>query len=90
VWNLVLEMTYLVALINVYNRIQQFATIYAKKLGFKESALRKCLWGDFYFDPKSKRVIQQKHLKGRNLKPMFVQFVLDNIWAVYQNVVVEP
>ncbi|KAH8550719.1 P-loop containing nucleoside triphosphate hydrolase protein [Umbelopsis sp. PMI_123] len=71
-------------------RVQQFATIYAKKLGFKESALRKCLWGDFYFDPKSKRVIQQKHLKGRNLKPMFVQFVLDNIWAVYQNVVVEP
>ncbi|KAI9282987.1 P-loop containing nucleoside triphosphate hydrolase protein [Umbelopsis sp. AD052] len=71
-------------------RIQQFATIYAKKLGFKESALRKCLWGDFYYDPKAKRVIQQKHLKGRNLKPMFVQFVLDNIWAVYQNVVVEP
>lgn len=72
------------------NRIQQFATIYSKKLGFKESALRKCLWGDFYFDPKAKRVIQQKHLKGRNLKPMFVQFVLDNIWAVYQNVIVEP
>ncbi|KAG2182081.1 hypothetical protein INT43_007008 [Umbelopsis isabellina] len=71
-------------------RIQQFATIYSKKLGFKEAALRKCLWGDFYFDPKSKRVIQQKHLKGRNLKPMFVQFVLDNIWAVYRNVIVEP
>ncbi|CDH60840.1 translation elongation factor 2 [Lichtheimia corymbifera JMRC:FSU:9682] len=67
-------------------RIQQFASIYFKKLGFKESVLQKCLWGDYYFDPKAKRVIQHKHLKGRSLKPMFVQFVLDNIWAVYDSV----
>jgi ribosome assembly protein 1 len=71
-------------------RVQQFASIYAKKLGFKEQVLQKCLWGEYYFDPKAKRVIQPKHLKGRNLKPMFVQFVLDNIWAIYNNVVVEP
>ncbi|KAI9312595.1 P-loop containing nucleoside triphosphate hydrolase protein [Dichotomocladium elegans] len=70
-------------------RIQQFASIYFKKLGFKESVLQKCLWGDHYFDPKAKRVIQHKHLKGRNLKPMFVQFVLDNIWAVYDSVVIQ-
>ncbi|OAD79326.1 hypothetical protein PHYBLDRAFT_105894 [Phycomyces blakesleeanus NRRL 1555(-)] len=69
-------------------RVQQFATIYAKKLGFNETALQKCLWGDFYFDPKTKRVIQQKHLKGRNLKTMFVQFVLENIWAVYDSVII--
>ncbi|CAO3587467.1 unnamed protein product [Absidia cylindrospora] len=70
-------------------RIQQFAVIYAKKLGVKDGVLQKCLWGDYYFDPKTKRVIQQKHLKGRSLKPMFVQFVLDNIWAVYDSVVVQ-
>ncbi|KAI7872992.1 P-loop containing nucleoside triphosphate hydrolase protein [Spinellus fusiger] len=70
-------------------RIQQFAGIYAKKLGFSESVLQKCLWGDYYFDPKTKRVLQQKHLKGRSLKPMFVQFVLDNIWAVYNSVVIQ-
>ncbi|KAI8066612.1 P-loop containing nucleoside triphosphate hydrolase protein [Gongronella butleri] len=67
-------------------RIQQFAAIYAKKLSVKDTALQKCLWGDFYFDPKTKRVLQQKHLKGKSLKPMFVQFVLDNIWAVYESV----
>ncbi|KAG2205771.1 hypothetical protein INT47_003954 [Mucor saturninus] len=71
-------------------RVQQFASLYAKKLGFKEQVLQKCLWGEYYFDPKAKRVIQPKHLKGRNLKPMFVQFVLDNIWAVYGSVVIEP
>ncbi|KAI8141466.1 P-loop containing nucleoside triphosphate hydrolase protein [Fennellomyces sp. T-0311] len=70
-------------------RIQQFASIYFKKLGFKESVLQQCLWGDYYFDSKAKRVLQHKHLKGRNLKPMFVQFVLENIWAVYDSVVVQ-
>ncbi|OBZ82122.1 Ribosome assembly protein 1 [Choanephora cucurbitarum] len=71
-------------------RVQQFASLYANKLGFKEEVLQKCLWGEYYFDPKAKRVILPKHLKGRNLKPMFVQFVLENIWAVYTNVVIEP
>lgn len=77
-------------LIRCNTRVQQFASLYAKKLGFKESVLQKCLWGEYYFDPKAKRVILPKHLKGRNLKPMFVQFVLENIWAVYGSVVIEP
>lgn len=72
------------------DRVQQFASLYANKLGFKEEVLQKCLWGEYYFDPKAKRVILPKHLKGRSLKPMFVQFVLENIWAVYTNVVIEP
>ncbi|KAG8912311.1 Cytoplasmic GTPase/eEF2-like protein (ribosomal biogenesis) [Tulasnella sp. 417] len=71
-------------------RVGKFAQVYAAKLGVKEANLRRVLWGDFYLDPKTKRVISHKHLKGRNLKPLFVQFVLDNIWAVYQNVVIEP
>lgn len=64
--------------------VKQFASLYEKKLGIKRSILEKVLWGDFYLDPKSKRVLGSKHLKGRNLKPMFVQLVLENIWAVYQ------
>ncbi|KAJ9055744.1 Cytoplasmic GTPase/eEF2-like protein (ribosomal biogenesis) [Entomophthora muscae] len=68
-------------------RLQTFADVYAKKLGIKESVFLKCLWGDYYFDPKTKKVLLPKHLKGRNLKPMFVQFVFDNIWAVYESVV---
>jgi ribosome assembly protein 1 len=63
--------------------VKQFAAIYEKKLSMKRSTLEKILWGDFYFDPKTKRILSSKHLKGRNLKPMFVQLVLDNIWAVY-------
>lgn len=63
--------------------VRQFASMYEKKLGIKRSILEKVLWGDFYLDSRTKRVLGPKHLKGRNLKPMFVQLVLDNIWSVY-------
>ncbi|KAF2398558.1 P-loop containing nucleoside triphosphate hydrolase protein [Trichodelitschia bisporula] len=64
--------------------VKQFATLYEKKLGIKRTVLEKVLWGDFYLDPKTKRVLGAKHLKGRALKPMFVQLVLANVWAVYE------
>lgn len=67
-------------------RTQQFAQIYAAKLGIKEDLLNRVLWGDFYLDPKTKRVVGSKGLKGRPLKPLFVQFVLENLWAVYNAV----
>lgn len=67
---------------------KQFASIYEKKLGIKRSVLEKVLWGDFYLDPRTKRVLGSKHLKGRHLKPMFVQLVLEPVWAVYEATVV--
>ena len=63
--------------------VRQFASLYEKKLGIKRNIMEKVLWGDFYLDPKTKKVLGAKHLKGRNLKPMFVQLVLEQIWAVY-------
>ncbi|KAF9236515.1 P-loop containing nucleoside triphosphate hydrolase protein [Melanogaster broomeanus] len=71
-------------------RVGKFAQLYSAKLGFKEVNLRRVLWGDFYLDPKTKRVISYKHLRGRVLKPLFVHFVLENIWAVYDAVVINP
>ena len=64
--------------------VRQFASLYEKKLHIKRSVLEKVLWGDFYLEPKTKRILGTKHLKGRILKPMFVQLVLDSIWAVYE------
>ncbi|KAF1921562.1 hypothetical protein BDU57DRAFT_510436 [Ampelomyces quisqualis] len=64
--------------------VRQFASLYERKLCIKRSVLEKVLWGDFYLDPKTKRVLGSKHLKGRHLKPMFVQLVLENIWAIYE------
>ncbi|GAO18277.1 hypothetical protein UVI_02023120 [Ustilaginoidea virens] len=63
---------------------RQFACLYEKKLGFKRGVMEKVLWGNYYLDPKSKKVLGPKHLRGRNLKPMFVQLVLEPVWTVYQ------
>lgn len=67
-------------------RLGKFARLYAEKLGIKEGNLRRVLWGDWYLDPKTKRVVGRNKLAGRNLKPLFVQFVLENIWRVYDTV----
>lgn len=64
--------------------VRQFASLYEKKLGIKRNLMEKVLWGQFYLDPKTKKVLGQKHLKGRNLKPMFVQLVLEPVWTAYQ------
>ncbi|KAG5641547.1 hypothetical protein DXG03_004793 [Asterophora parasitica] len=71
-------------------RVGRFAQLYAAKLGMKEANLRRVLWGDYFLDPKSKKVISYKHLRGRPLKSLFVQFVLENIWAVYDAVDLNP
>lgn len=71
-------------------RIGKFAQLYAQKLNIKEANLRRVLWGDFFLDPKTKRVISYKYLRGRRLKPLFVQFVLENVWAVYDAVILNP
>lgn len=72
-------------------RLGKFAQLYAAKLGIQEQKLRKVLWGDYYLDPKSKRVVGRKKAAslGKTLKPLFVQFVLDNIWRVYETVLEE-
>jgi ribosome assembly protein 1 len=69
--------------------IRQFADLYEKKLGIKKSVLERVLWGKYYLDPKTNRVLLEKHLKGRKLKPMFVTLVLKNIWAIYQSTVLQ-
>lgn len=70
-------------------RLGKFARLYAEKLKIKEGNLRRVLWGDWYLDPKSKRVVGRRALNGRPLKPLFVQFVLENIWRVYNTVLGE-
>jgi ribosome assembly protein 1 len=71
-------------------RTNQFARLYSSKLGVKQSNLARFLWGKYYLDPKTKRIIGPKLLKGRNLKPLFVKFILENIWKVYETVLDGP
>lgn len=65
--------------------INTFARIYLTKLGFSHAALSKTLWGEFYLDMKTKKIIQGLKLKPSqsSLKPLFVSLVLEQIWNIY-------
>lgn len=64
-------------------RIDQFAAMYAEKLGAKPEALCTALWGPYAFSPKDKRVVKLKGRDSGKAKPMFVQFALEPIWKAY-------
>lgn len=66
-------------------RVGDFAQLYSNKLGINTDILNKTLWGDYYLQSKSKRVFKGAQAKGK--KPLFVQFVLDNLWSVYDAVI---
>lgn len=46
--------------------------------------LQKYLYGDYYFNPKTKRILNKPPTE--NSQPMFVEFILKNIWGVYERV----
>jgi ribosome assembly protein 1 len=71
--------------------VNTFSKIYLAKLGFSQAVLSKTLWGDFYLDMKNKKIIPGKKLKPNqaNLKPLFVSLILEQIWAVYENCLLE-
>lgn len=65
--------------------ISDFAEFYASKLGASSSALQKALWGPRYFNAKTKMIVGKKGVSsGTKVRPMFVQFVLEPLWQVYQ------
>ena len=67
--------------------LNTFAEILSKKMGFKKEALVKYLWGEYYFNSKLKKVFSEPPLESS--KPMFVEFILDNIYKLYKLVYFE-
>ncbi|GLJ44353.1 hypothetical protein SUGI_0929110 [Cryptomeria japonica] len=65
--------------------IAQFADLYASKLGASSTALKKALWGNHYYIPKTKKIVGKK-AAGNKAKPMFVQFILEPLWQVYESI----
>ena len=64
--------------------VQQFASLYAKKLGCKADPLSKALWGPFYYSGKTKRILPIKRGEERN-QPLFVSWILEPIWRAYRS-----
>ncbi|KAM9953379.1 hypothetical protein ACTFIR_008445 [Dictyostelium discoideum] len=67
--------------------IKQFIDLCYKKTGIKKEILEKCLWGEYYYHPKEKKIY--KSPKG-NLMPMFVTFILNSVWEVVKTIVGTP
>lgn len=56
--------------------------MYAAKLGCKAAALQRTLWGDFAYQPKTKRIVRIRGELAGRAKPLFVQLALEPIWKV--------
>lgn len=65
-------------------RIRDFAEMYASKLNVDANKLEQVLWGDYYYNTKKQECMKGAQEKAK--KPMFVQFVLENIWNLYETI----
>lgn len=63
--------------------VQEFAELYAKKLECNPKPLHKALWGNYMFNRKTKRIVPIK--SGHSGTPLFVQWILDPIWRLYDS-----
>ncbi|XP_046400557.1 elongation factor-like GTPase 1 isoform X2 [Ischnura elegans] len=66
--------------------VKHFAKIFSKKMNMDESLLEKTLWGDYYFNSKTKQITKGAQLKAK--KPLFVQLILESLWSLYDTVII--
>lgn len=67
--------------------LESFSEILTKTIGFKKEVITKLLWGDYYFNKSNKKIYRTP--VNSNSKPMFVEFVLNNIYKLYKLALVE-
>lgn len=67
--------------------VRQFATRYSKKFGVDRTKMMERLWGDLYFNPKTKKwTNKDKDADGKTLERAFNMFVLDPIFRIFNAV----
>lgn len=65
--------------------IEDFVEMYATKLKMNRKILRKTLWGEFYFNPKTRKIATRR--PNANALTMFASLVLSNIHQIYTAIV---
>ncbi|EAU38084.1 elongation factor 2 [Aspergillus terreus NIH2624] len=63
--------------------VRQFAVKYAKKFGVDRKKMLERLWGDNYFNPKTKKWSKTGEADGKPLERAFNQFILDPIFKIF-------
>jgi elongation factor 2 len=66
--------------------VRQFALKYAKKFGVDRNKMMERLWGDNYFNPKTKKWTKNGTYEGEQLERAFNQFILDPIFRIFSAV----
>ncbi|KAE8355294.1 P-loop containing nucleoside triphosphate hydrolase protein [Aspergillus coremiiformis] len=67
--------------------VRQFAVKYAKKFGVDRKKMLERLWGDNYFNPKTKKWTKSStDADGKPLERAFTQFILDPIFKIFDAV----
>jgi len=71
--------------------LDDFAALHAVKLGVSRALLRRALWGNYYYQPKTKKIVTGAAAAAANKgKPLAVSLFLERLWAVYDAVLVNP
>uniref|UniRef100_A0A0D9VGU8 Elongation factor-like 1 n=1 Tax=Leersia perrieri TaxID=77586 RepID=A0A0D9VGU8_9ORYZ len=65
-------------------RLIEIAKRLAPKLKADPADILKGLWGQNYFDERSRKVVGKEAMATANPKPMFVKYVLEPLWNEYQ------
>ncbi|KAF8544934.1 elongation factor 2 [Trichophaea hybrida] len=63
--------------------VRQFAGRYAKKFGVDKTKMMERLWGDSFFNPKTKKWTKVEQFEGKALERSFNQFILDPIFKIF-------
>ncbi|CAD7936307.1 unnamed protein product [Amoebophrya sp. A25] len=64
--------------------VAQFASFMAKRMSCSERVLRQTLWGDYWYNPKEKKILKKRPTDGPERRLLFAQFCLDTIARFYQ------
>ncbi|KAL4933343.1 putative fermentation associated protein (Csf1) [Aspergillus undulatus] len=65
--------------------VRQFAVKFAKKFGVDRKKMLERLWGDNYFNPKTKKWTKtQPEVDGKPVERAFNMFILDPIYKIFQ------
>ena len=69
--------------------LDNFSEIFAQAIGnnAKAEKARQFMWGDFYFDPKEKKIVKKPMTP--NHQNIFVSFILKNIYNIFNSIIYE-
>ncbi|CEL92355.1 unnamed protein product [Vitrella brassicaformis CCMP3155] len=66
--------------------VELFAKIYAKKFGVEKEKMMQRLWGDNYFNGKTKKWVKSSEAEGATLRRAFCQFIMDPICQLFTSI----